>query len=144
MSTGVYGTTIPSRITSEDVDIFYAYHESRNSDNAENALFTKLPSSIISDVLYDGESGATDNVLEGLYNLKLPLQYFNRKGFYTVYIKPKELPAVISDVSTLTAYQDVRGIVLDSRADGIDTILSNKLLANNSLVGYRIIYINDD
>jgi len=144
MSSGVYGTTIPSRITSNDVDIFYAYHETRNSDSVENSLFTKLPSSILSDVLYDGESGATDNVLEGLYNLKLPLQYFSRKGFYTVYIKPKEIPAVISDVSTLTAFPNVRGIVLDSMANGIDNYLRDKILVNNSLVGYRVIYLNDN
>lgn len=144
MSAGVYGTTVPTRVTSNDVDIYYSYHETRNSDSVEDAVYTKLPSSILSDVVYDGETGATDNILEGLYNLKLPLQYFNRKGFYTVYIKPKELPAVITDVSTLTAYPNVRGIVLDSNANGIDSNLKNKITTNNSLVGYRIIYINDN
>lgn len=141
MANGVYGTNLPSRVTSSDVDIFYAYHETRNSDSVEEAVFTKLPSSILSDVIYDGESGATDNILEGLYNLKLPLKYFNRKGFYTVYIKPKEIPAVIADVSTLTSFPSVRGIILDSAAD---SEISSKLLKNNSLVGYRIIYLNDD
>lgn len=144
MANGVYGTTIPSRITSDDVEIFYAYHETRNSDSVEDAVFTKLPSSILSDVVYEGETGATDNILEGLYNLKLPLQHFNRKGFYTVYIKPKEIPAVIADVSTLTAFPNVRGIILDSNATGIDGSLKNKILTNNALVGYRIIYITDD
>ena len=140
----MYGTTIPSRITSNDVDIFYAYHETRNSDSVEGAVFTKLPSSILSDAVYDGETGATDNILEGLYNLKLPLQYFNRKGFYTVYIKPKEIPAVIADVSTLTAFPNVRGIILDSTTNAIDNSLKSKILSNNSLVGYRIIYLTDN
>jgi hypothetical protein len=144
MANGVYGTTIPSRITSDDVEIFYAYHETRNSDSVEDAVFTKLPSSILSDVVYEGETGATDNILEGLYNLKLPLQHFNRKGFYTVYIKPKEIPAVIADVSTLTAFPNVRGIILDSNATGIDGSLKNKILTNNALVGYRIIYLSDN
>ena len=144
MSTGVYGTTIPSRITSSDVDIFYSYHETRNSDSVGESVFTKLPSSILSDAIYDRESGVTENVLEGLYNLKLPLEYFSRKGFYTVYIKPKEIPAVIADVSTLTSFPSVRGIILDSSASGIDDNLKNKIITNNSLVGYRIIYINDD
>jgi hypothetical protein len=94
--------------------------------------------------VYDGETGATDNILEGLYNLKLPLQYFNRKGFYTVYIKPKEIPAVIADVSTLTAFPNVRGIILDSTASGIDSSLKNKISTNNALVGYRIIYLTDN
>jgi len=144
MSSGVYGTTIPARITSDDIDIFYAYHETRNSDSIENSVFTKLPSSILSDVVYDGETGATDNILEGLYNLKLPLQYFNRKGFYTVYIKPKEIPAVIADVSTLTAFPNIRGIVLDSTANDIDNSLKNKIQTNNALVGYRVIYLTDN
>lgn len=144
MSSGVYGCTIPSRITSDDVEIFYAYHETRNSDSVESAVFTKIPSSILSDVIYDGKSGSTDNVLEGLYNLKLPLQYFNRKGFYTVYIKPKEIPAVIADVSTLTAFPNVRGIILDSTAENIDNSLKNKISTNNALVGYRVIYLTDN
>jgi hypothetical protein len=54
MANGVYGTNLPSRVTSSDVDIFYAYHETRNSDSVEEAVFTKLPSSILSDVVYNG------------------------------------------------------------------------------------------
>lgn len=143
MSQGVYGTTIPTRVTSDDVDIYYAYHETRNSDSVESAVFTKLPSSILSEVIYDGGSTDADNVLEGLYNLKLPLSYFNRKGFYTVYIKPKEIPAVISDVSTLSAYPNVRGIVFDQNSVE-NASLKSKLRTNNELVGYRIIYVNDN
>ena len=143
MSQGVYGTTIPTRVTSDDVDIYYAYHETRNSDSVENAVFTKLPSSILSEVIYDGGDTDADNVLEGLYNLKLPLSYFNRKGFYTVYIKPKEIPAVISDVSTLSAYPNVRGIVFDQNSVE-NASLKSKLRTNNELVGYRSIYVNDN
>lgn len=143
MSTGAYGTVIPSRIKSSDIDIFYAYHETRTSDSVENAVFKKLPSSILSDVLYDGENDSADNVLEGLYNLKLPLEYFNRKGFYTVYIKPREIPAVIADVSSLTSFPNVRGIVIDTNAID-DEYLKSKVYANNQLVGYRVIYLNDN
>ena len=144
MSTGVYGTTVPSRIKSSDVDIFYAYHENRTSDSVENAVFKKLPSSILSDVLYNSEGDSVDNVLEGLYNLKLPLEYFNRKGFYTVYIKPREIQAVIADVSSLTSHPDIRGIVIDSNNQSIDSDFRSKIHDNNQLVGYRIIYINDN
>ena len=145
MSTGAYGQTIPSRVTSNDIDIFYAYHESRTSDSVENSVFKKLPSSILSDVLYDSEGNSTDNILEGLYNLRLPLEYFNRKGFYTVYIKPKEIPAVIADVSSLTSFPNVRGIVIDSNDSSInDESFKNKIHDNNALVGYRIIFLNDN
>lgn len=144
MSTGAYGTVIASKIKNSDIDIYYAYHETRTSDSVENAVFKKLPSSILSNVLYDGGEDSVDNVLEGLYNLKLPLEYFNRKGFYTVYIKPREIPAVIADVSSLTSFPNVRGIVIDSNDTSIDEDFRSKIHDNNQLVGYRIIFINDD
>ena len=141
-STGVYGTTVPVRVKQNDIEIFYAYHETRTSDSVENSVFKKLPSTILSDVVYDGDEGAVDDVLEGLYNLKLPLQYFNRKGFYTVYIKPKEIEAVITDVSTLTAFPNVRGIVLDINQINNSSI-QEKARTNNELVGYRVIYLDE-
>ena len=76
-STGVYGTTVPSKIKQSDVDIFYAYHETRHSDSVENSVFKKLPSTVLSDVVYDGDENSVDDVIEGLYNLKLPLQYLH-------------------------------------------------------------------
>ena len=142
MASDVYGISVPANIDSSMVDIYYAYHETRNSDSTSDAVFTKLPSSILSNVLYNG-SDSTDNVLEGMYNLKLPLEYFNRKGFYTVYIKPKEVPAVITDVSTLAAYPSVKGIILDSNAVD-DATTRAKVLNNNALVGWRIIYLDDN
>ena len=134
-ATGAYGTIVPSKIRNTDIDIFYSYHETRTSDSVENAVFKKLPSSILTDVLYDGTNDSVDNVLEGLYNLKLPLEYFNRKGFYTVYIKPREIPAVIADVSSLTSFPNVRGIVIDSRAIE-DENFRETVHNNNGLVGY--------
>ena len=138
MASGVYGITIPADVdVDRDVDIFYAYHENRNSENVENVRFTKLPGQLMQRVYEDG----TNAMVEGMYNIKLPLSYFNRKGFYTVYIKPKEIPAVIADISNLTAFPDVRGIVLASK---VSTELTGMLTTNNSLVGYRIIYLDDN
>ena len=139
---GVYGTSVPVVITESDIEIFYSYRPDRNDDSEESQTFKKLPSSILVQSVNDGE-GKYDNILEGLYNLKLPVEYFNKKGIYTVYIKPKEYQAVILDVSVLASYPDVRGIVID--ADGTDNgELKSLLTANNSLVGYRIIYFNDE
>lgn len=134
-SSGTYGTRIASRITPNDVEIFYSYSPTRNSDDVNKASFTKLPSTL----LMDAKSG--DDILEGLKNLKLPLQYFNKKGFYSVYIRPKEVRAVINHISTLTSYPDVRGIVIDTnKVEGLD----NELKTNNMLVGYRIVYLKTD
>ena len=69
MAAGVYGINVPSNIDSSMVDIYYAYHQTRNSDNTRNAVFTKLPSNILSNALYDSDEISTDNVLVGMYNL---------------------------------------------------------------------------
>ncbi len=135
-SNGVYGTRVASRITPNDVDIFYSYSPTRNSDDINKATFTKLPSTLLIDAKTDD-----NDILEGLKNLKLPLQYFNKKGFYSVYIRPKEVKAVINHISTLTTYPDVRGIIIDTN---MVSELSNELKTNNMLVGYRIIYLKTD
>lgn len=132
-SNGTYGTRIASRITANDVEIFYSYSPTRNSDDINKASFKKLKSNLLVDATTeDGD------ILEGLKNLKLPLQFFNKKGFYSVYIRPKEIRATIEHVSTLTAYPDVRGIVVNP--DSIEG-LDEELKTNNMLVGYRIVYL---
>ena len=135
-SNGTYGTRIASNVTQKDVEIFYSYSPTRNSDDVNEASFIKLPSNL----LFDAKTEDND-VLEGLKNLKLPLQYFNKKGFYSVYIRPKEVKAVINNVSTLTAYPDVRGIIIDTSSVAE---LSNELKTNNMLVGYRIVYLDEN
>ena len=135
-SNGVYGTRVASKVTPNDVDIFYSYSPTRNSDDINKATFTKLPSTLLIDAKTDD-----NDILEGLKNLKLPLQYFNKKGFYSVYIRPKEVKAVINHISTLTTYPDVRGIIIDTN---MVSELSNELKTNNMLVGYRIIYLKTD
>lgn len=144
MSIGAYGTTIPIHFKSGEidsmVDISYCYHEKRSFDSLSNATFKNLPSGILKPVARDTD-GNFDNVLEGMYELKLPLSEFNKKGFYTVYIKPKEHDGVILDVAPLSAFPNVRGLVFDTST--ISSALQGKALENNGLVGYRIIYIND-
>lgn len=144
MGNGVYGTTIGSRITpSTDIDIFYNYRTNRNSDNSNDSVFKKLPSGIVSQAICIDDSDAMDNSIEGLYNLKLPLNYFNKKGFYTVYIKPKETKVRILDVSSLSAYPDVTGIIVDTSTI-TDSNLKIKFQTNNELVGYRIEYLDEN
>jgi len=147
MSVGCYGTTIPINIANVDipnlVDISYCYHEKRTYDSLTNARFKKLDSAILTQAKRDKVTGDVDEFVEGMYNLQLPLSEFNKKGFYSVYIKPREIEAVITDVSTLTAFPNVRGLVLDT------TMINNasiqvKARKNNELIGYRIIYIDDN
>ena len=127
----VYGTKRPANITSDDVDIYYSYRPSRAEDSAEYSTFKKLDSKLLMNT-----SGKTDNgnaeVLPGMFDLRLPVDVFGNVGIYTIYIKPKEIRTTILHVSTLAAYPDVRGIVLDTKG-----------MSNGSLVGYRIEYFNE-
>ena len=145
MATGAYGLQIPVYISNVDipnlVDISYCYHETRSFDSLSRANFKHLDSGILTVSKRDME-GNIDEYVEGMYNLQLPLSEFNKKGFYTVFIKPKEIQAVIADVGSLTAFPEVRGLVLDTtqiQNPSISTIARK----NNELIGYRIIYIDE-
>ena len=148
MAIGAYGTTIPINIASIDipslVDITYCYQENRTFDSLTNSRFYHLESSILTPAKRTISSeDDIDDVVEGMYNLQLPLSEFNKKGFYTVYIKPREIETVIADVGNLTAFPDVRGLVIDTTTiqnSTIQTVARN----NNGLVGYRIIYIAEN
>ena len=137
MANGLFGTNIPVSIDniSECVDIFYSYSPTYNSTDVESAQFTKLDASNLRNAISDEEN---NSVVEGMYNLKLPMDIFGKKGIYTIYIKPKEISATIMDVSTLRDFSNVRGIVFDT------TQLPSILQTNNSMVGYRVIYLNED
>lgn len=145
MANGVYGTNIPASISNENisnyVDIFYAYSETRNSSDVDTAKFEKLSADNLKNVVASS-SDESDNIVDGLYNLKLPTNLFGKKGFYTVYIKPKEVPVTILDVSTLHDFPNIRGIVIDINSLPIE--IQNDASINNNLVGYRVIYRNDD
>ena len=147
MPLGSYGTIIPIGIKNTDienlVDITYSYHESRNFDSLSNATFKKLDSSILTQATRTVEGDYSDNIVEGMYNLQLPLSEFNKKGFYTVYIKPKEIETVITDVGNLTAFPNVRGLIIDTEQIQNSSI-KEKAKVNNELVGYRIIYLDDN
>lgn len=148
MSIGVYGTNIPIHIDSNKlsslVDISYCYNESRAYDSLSSSKFTSLPSSVLANCTREVESGSNlDEIVDGMYTLQLPLSDFNKKGFYTVYIKPKEYAINITDVGCLSAYSDVRGIILDTNAIS-DEIIQNMARTNNGLVGFRIVFLDEN
>lgn len=142
---GAYGTTIPINIKDSDinqlVDISFCYHETRSYDSLSNATFKNLPSSVLTRAKREDDN--VDVYPEGMYNLQLPLSEFNKKGFYTVYIKPKETKTTITDIGSLTAFPDVRGIVLDTSKITTNTLVREKARKNNELAGYRIVYLDE-
>lgn len=139
---GVYGTNLGAYVNMSDVDIYYSYSPSRNYDDVNNSNFTHLDSGLLSSATSDDDTFNPN--IEGLYNLKLPLEKFNQKGFYTIYIKPKEYQTTIQDVGVLSSFPEVKGIILDINARDLDSNIKQLLSTNNGLVGYRIIYYNDN
>ena len=140
-----YGTVRPSVINPQtDIEIWYRYTPKRSNTSDEYKGFKKIPDSDVSTML---EASIIDKSVEnvdytllpGMYNLKLPASIFSNLGFYTIYIKPKEIICKIKDVGVLTAYPDVRGVVIDT--DAIDSS-SRVLFKSNNLSGYRIEYFD--
>ena len=80
--------------------------------------------------------------LVGMYDLKLPLSDFGKKGIYTIYIKPKEYECTIQDIGSLVAYPNIKGIVIDIKTNSNSAL--NELFKNDNLVGYRIEYLNNE
>ena len=141
ITNGTYGTKKPAFITPDDVDIFYFYRPTRSTDSQDfSSGFQMLDSSLLMTTNYT-DDGGTVSVLPGMYNLKLPVDKFGTPGIYTIYIKPKEIAATISDIGVLTAYPNIRGIILNS--NNIDAT-NVSIFNNGGLTGYRIDYYNND
>lgn len=135
---GMYGTIKPADIDIiNDVEIFYHYRPSLNSDDTNFANFKQLEASSVLTPCEGSNDEGQVIPISGMFNMKLPIEKFGRKGIYTIYIRPREINATINDVGVLAAYPDVRGVVFKSND------LTN-FQTNNSLVGYRIEYIGND
>ncbi len=145
MAQGIYGTSIPANIDKDDIEIWYNYRTSRTEDSVNSSEYFKLdPSCLVKTMSteIDYIAGASKGYIEGMYTLKLPMAQFAKKGFYSIYIKPKEITAVIADIAPLSAYNDIKGVVIDTNAIQDNTIKS-LIATNNALTGYRMIFIEN-
>lgn len=128
---GTYGTVKPAVVNIEkDVQILYNYKVNRNYGG--DMSFSVLPVNNLLNTYTDKEIP-----IDGLYNLKLPLSVFGKKGIYTVYIKPKEIEKTIYSTGQLIDYPDIKGVIFET--NGMDETLT----VTNGLAGYRIDYGND-
>lgn len=142
MATGTYGNIRPSDVSPEDVEIVLHYTESR--DDTNNFTLTKLDAkNILRPYFHNGNTGGNANVeiLGGLYNLRLPVDQFNKLGIYTLYIKPAEIRTRITDCGVLSSLPNVKGIVID--LNNVPSEYRNKFL-NQGLIGFRVEYLNSD
>ena len=140
MANGVYGTKKPALVTPSDVDIYYYYRPSRSSEATGFENFKKLDSNLLANTKAPLSDDTDISVLPGMYDMRLPLNVFGKVGIYTIYIKPKEVYGKIIDVSTLAAYPNISGIVLDS-TDFVGG--DNSMFANGALQGYRVEFFDE-
>ncbi|MCD8207501.1 MAG: hypothetical protein LUD72_06160 [Bacteroidales bacterium] len=141
-----YGIVKPSVIDPEtDIEIFYHYRPDRASTDESFRYFVKVdsPSSMLtaSTIEEDDAEVTTDLRLPGMYTLSLPASIFSKVGFYTIYIRPREIHCEIKDIGALTAYPDVMGIVIDTATLDADV---QSMFANEKLAGYRVEYYGNN
>ena len=141
MATGTYGTIRPADVSPEDVQIIMNYTPSR--DVTDNFVLTQLNASQILRPYFNNNQtgGNTNEILGGLYNLRLPSNIFNQLGIYTLYIRPAEIRTTITDCGVLSALPNVKGIVID--LSNVPNQFVNKFIAQG-LVGFRVEYLNPD
>ena len=141
MAVGVFGITRPSDVDINDISIFYNYTPNRQTSN--NIIYSINASEVltVSTLPTDDPNyvAGNQNLLEGLYNLRLPATIFNALGVYTLYIKPKVITLTVEDCGVLSALPSVRGVVIKASDP-----LPQSLWANNALQGYKIEYLNND
>jgi hypothetical protein len=141
MALGTYGITRPADMSPEDVEIIMHYTESR--DVTDNYVMKNLDANTILTPYFHNSNtnGNTNELLGGLYNLRLPANEFNKTGIYTLYIRPAEIRTTILDCGVLSALPNVKGIIVD--LNDVDPQFRNKFV-NQGLVGYRVEYLNND
>ena len=114
MAVGTYGTTRPSDVSPDDVEIILNYTPSRDETN--DFVLTKLNASTLLRPYYNNQNtggNANVEILGGLYNMTLPTDVFNKLGIYTLYIRPAQIRCLILDCGVLSALPNVRGIIID-------------------------------
>ena len=129
---GLYGTVRSAKIDPErDAELFYFYRPNRSTTAEDFTQFKKLSASNL--VASKGEvDSQIEDILPGMFNLRLPLDTFNDTGIYNVYIRPKECITHLVDVSVLADYPEIRGVVVNKNAvDGV-----------TDLTGYRVEYFD--
>jgi len=130
MATGNYGTVRPADVAVEDVEILYSYSPTRGN-TGEVDLISLDPTQVL---IPANNPNNSQEILGGMYTLKLPTSDFTAKGFYSIIIRPKQIRTVIEDCGILSASPDIIGCIF------------NYDFENGNLVGYRIEYlsISDD
>jgi hypothetical protein len=143
MAVGSYGIVRPADVSPADVEIFYHYTSGRTS-TAPVTLKKLISEDILTPLFHTSEtttdsSAPNNEILGGLYNLKLESANFSDLGYYTLHLRPKQIRTSIMDCGVLASLPSVRGLVID--ISSVPSADRGKFTPQG-LVGYRIEYIN--
>jgi hypothetical protein len=148
MAVGAYGITRPADVSPADAEILYHYTPNRTT--AATVTLTKLDSTAVLTPIYHNadtltavkspnKSNPSNEMLGGLYNLKLSASQFSELGIYTLHIRPKQIVTSITDCGILASLSSVRGLVIDLNNVPAE---DQAKFTPQGLVGYRIEYLN--
>ena len=117
MAVGSYGIIRPADVSPSDVEILYHYTANRTS-TAEVTLKKLVSEDILTPVYHNDETtdsttAPNNEIIGGLYNLKLKSADFSELGIYTLHIRPKQIRTSITDCGVLASLPSVRGLVID-------------------------------
>lgn len=137
MSVGTYGITRAADVPLSEIDMFYTYMSNRETQSLTTVRLT--PTDLLTEhqIPDDEQISGGENLLEGMFDLKLPATIFNNLGIYNIYLRPKVRTISISDCGVLSAMPTITGLLIDINE------LDSELTANNALQGYKIEYLDD-
>lgn len=134
MAIGTIGNIRPSDVEITEIEIVYTFSPNRQT---RPSVVGKLDAN---DILSEITIGNDNDLVNGIYNLRLDPDTFDEKGIYNIYIKPKEYKLQLSNCGVLATIPTVRGLIIDTTSI---PELPNKF-SSNGLVGYRIEYFDEN
>lgn len=137
MALGVTGIIRPSTVDLNDIEVLYSFTPDRIIPPTDF-----LPLDVNQIISKRFLSTASNQVLQGMYTLKLPINVFSGVGYYTLLIRPKQIVTTILDCGVLSQLPDQKGIILDTNRTELQA-LGEKLNAGG-LCGFRVEYLNSD
>ena len=145
MAVGSYGIVRPADVSPEDVEILYHYTSGRTT--TAPITLTRLNAEDVLTPVYHNANTVDDSnvqgneILGGLYNLKLTAEKFSELGVYTLHLRPKQIRTSITDCGVLASLPSVRGLVID-----LSALPSNDRgkFSPQGVVGYRVEYLDSN
>jgi hypothetical protein len=136
MALGVTGIIKPSTVDINDIEVLYSFTPDRISQPSD---FLGLDAAQILSKRFVS-SVSPQQVVQGMYILKLPSNIFSQVGFYTLIIRPKQITTTILDCGVLSQLPDQKGIILDANNTEIQEL--GEKLNPGGFSGFRIEYVN--